>query len=576
MEPVLPSLALPGKLRERRTAGLGPVEMNDPMHDEAQTLVSMPNPLEIGIPQEDEPLVGGTQVASPPANFDPFDDLDPVPAVGGTQVAASPADFAPALAPPLETLGAAPLSGTNVAASPIPTAVPRVATIIPGSRRTRRSPLPFMVLGGVAALAWAGAATLGALREPEALPELATADPPASTAPAPSAPAARGNTAASAGADAATPDNEQSQGGPGEGGKATSTVKSPPAASWTVSADAVPKRLSLAGAVAVAGFDASVIGYANGAAAWTSEGEYTTVAAMDDGSVVIVRPQSVVGLSSGDGTQLFDVAFPESGGEAPTVVAADADGRQVLVALADARFLLVTPAACAEGAPADAGECVRTIGSLDGEYLEPPSIVALGEDGTRYLAEEDSMRGFDSELREVFSASLPADVRSMVSVPGGRLALQYAQEAALLDIERCRGRSEVQLRADGATKAPAGCVLWRYGRALDPVPPAAVDTTSVALNERGKLQLVAEGDDIWKTPLGGFGPVVLGEGMLYTIAAEGDALVVAVVDATNGSVTATHPLPIQPSAEDRGQTHLHLAGSTLAAAVGPHIAVLTL
>ncbi len=564
MEPVLSSLELPSKSRKRKTVGLGPVEMNDSMHDEAQTLVSMPNPFDLGVPQTDAPLSGGTQVAASPADFDPFDDLGPAPDRGGTQVATSPADFAPALA----DLGAAPLVGdTQVVASPIPTAVPRVATLIPGSRTARRSPMPFMVLGGVAAAAWVGAAALGAVRQPDALPELESATPPAEVAAI--APVTKAPATAAPGVNAPQP---AGAGAPEDA--APAEAPAPPAASWTVTADSAPKQFRIAGNVAVAAFDTAVVGYANGAAAWTSEGDNNAIAAMDDGSVVIVRPHAVVGLSGTDGTQQFEIPFPESGSKSPQVVAADADGQQVLVALADARFMLVTPSACIPGA--EGGVCMDPVGRLEGEYLEPRSIVALGEDGTRYLAEEDTMRAFDRELGEVFSASLPADVRSMVSVPGGRLALQYAQEAALLDVERCRGRSEVQLESGDSTQAPAGCVLWRYGRALDPTPPAAVDTTSVAFNERGKLQLVAEGDDTWKTPLGAFGPVVFGDGMLYTVAAQDDALFIAVVDATNGSVAAEHPLPITPSDDDRTRTHLVWGVGTVAAAIGPHIAVLTL
>ena len=201
--------------------------------------------------------------------------------------------------------------------------------------------------------------------------------------------------------------------------------------------------------------------------------------------------------------------------------------------------------------------------------------MALGEDGTRYLAEEDALRAFDLDLQPVLEASTPANIRSMVRVPGGRIALQFGQEAVLLDRESCRGRSEVRLRTSD-TDAPSGCVLWRYGRTIDPVPPAAVDTSSVALNERGKLQVVAEGDDVWKIPLGAFGPVAAGNGSLFTLAKDGDALVVAEVDASDGAVRAKHPLPITPSAEDHAYAQLVWNAGVVAASVGPHIGVLTL
>lgn|GEM_PF-2125427 len=518
-DPVLPSLELPSRKTGGKSVGLGPIQMDDPLQD-AQTLVSTPSP----VPQADEPISGGTQVVAMPG-------------------------------------------GTQVAAVPIPKAAPTPASIIPGGRGASRSAVPFLVAGVAAALTWGIAGAAGFLHEPDALPDLATGKPPAASAPKPSASAPSPSTpAAAAGAAApagAAPDTPVADAAP------------PPPASWNVAAEGVPRNLRLVGGVAVASFGDKVVGYSSGAAAWTFEGEHSAVFGMDDGSVAIVQADAVVGVSATDGTERFKAALldPAKAGKknAPTVVAADADATRVLVALSDARFMLIAPSSCAE----PQGECTATVGRLSGEFLEDSSKVALGEDGALFLAEEDSIRAFDGELHTVFEASTPSNVRSMIRVPGGRLGLQFAQEAALLAPESCRGRSEVRLRT-GDTQAPSGCVLWRYGRAIDPVPPAAVDTSSLALNERGKLQVVAEGDDAWKIPLGAFGPVVHGDGVLYTLAADGDALSLAIVDATNGSLVAKHTVQLAANEEDRADAKLTWNAGSIALSVGSNIAVLSL
>jgi len=496
--------------------------MADPLQD-AQTLVSGINP--VGVLPTEEPHSGGTQVASIPG-------------------------------------------GTQVVAIPIPPSEPTPSSIIPGDKTSKKSGLPFVALGVVAALSWAGAIAAGVLSAPTELPDLGSAGAPSSPTPAPAAATASPRPATAA---AAAPDSKPAEAEPGSKAGPAPVA----AASWVLSADAAPASLQLAGSVVVASYSSTVVGYADGAVAWTFEGEHDGAFGMTDGSVVVVQDATVLGLTALDGSERFKAELPKQGKKDPLVVASDSDGEHVLIALADARFLILTPAACGDSPSEDAGECIRTVGRLSGEYLEPASTVAMGEDGVRYLAEEDSMRAFDIDLRTVFSASLPADVRSMVRAPGGRLALQFGQEAALLDIERCRGRSEVRLRT-GDTQAPAGCVLWRYGRAIDPVPPAAVDTSSLALNERGKLQLVAEGDDAWKIPIGAFGPVAHGGDSLFTLAVVGDDLAVAEVDATSGAVKTKHPLALAATPEDRAQTLLLWNAGTVAASVGPHIGLLTL
>lgn len=453
--------------------------------------------------------------------------------------------------------------GTQVAPLPIPPSAPTPSPRIPRLRRSERSPVPFIVASVAAAMTWGMAGAAGVLHEPHVLPDLAVADdpsPPSRSVSATPKAAAKPTESAPAGADGAA-----SKGAP---------PPPPPAPTWSVTADVAPSTIGLAGSTVIAAFDGKVIGYANGSAAWTFEATHEGVFAMGNDTVAVVLDTEVKLLSAADGSEKATAALPPRGKKPADVVASDADKEHVLVALADARFLEVTPAACGDAPDPAAGECVREVGRLSGEYLEPSSKVALGEDGTRYLAEEDAMRGFDLDHRTVFEASTAADIRSMVHVPGNRLALQFGQEAVLLDPASCRGRSEVRLRT-GDTQAPSGCVLWRYGKAIDPVPPAAVDTSSLALNERGKLQVVAEGDDAWKIPLNAFGPVAAGEGVLFTLAADGDAIVLAEVEAGTGTVKAKHALPLASTEDDRGDTKLVRNGSTVAASLGAIIGVVS-
>lgn len=454
--------------------------------------------------------------------------------------------------------------GTQVVSMPVPTAVPTPSPRIPRQRRAEHSPLPFIIASAAAAMTWGMAGAAGVLHEPHVLPELAVAEDPSpptrSVSATPTAAAMQAESGPTH-ADGSTPKGEP--------------PPPPPAATWSVTADAAPSAIALAGATVVAAFEGRVVGYANGSATWTFEAPHEGVFTLGDDTVAVVLDAEIKLLSSEDGSEKATATLPSRGGKPVDVVASDANSEYVLVALADARFLHVTPAACGDAPAEDAGECVRVVGRLSGEFLEPSSKVVLGEDGARYLAEEDSMRGFDLDLRTVFEASTPADIRSMVHVPGNRLALQFGQEAVLLDPASCRGRSEVRLRTRD-TQAPSGCVLWRYGKAIDPVPPAAVDTSSLALNERGKLQVVAEGDDTWKIPLGAFGPVAVGEGVLFTLATEGDAVVLVEIETGTGTVSAKHTLPIASAGDDRSDTKLVRRGNVVAATLGTTISVVSL
>lgn len=447
------------------------------------------------------------------------------------------------------------VGGTQVAPPPLPPATP--TPTIPRVRRAHRSPIPFVVAAAVAAMTWGMAGAAGVLHEPHVLPDLVGAE-------APSVPAAPTSSAAPRPSSATPP--QADEGSPQE------ASAPPPAATWSVTAEAPPVALRLGGSTVIAAFEGKVVGYADGSAAWTFEGSHEGVFVFGGDTVAVALDTEVKLLSSTDGSETSAVPLPMRGKKPVDVVASDADETHILLALSDARFLQLTPTACAE---TSADACVREVGRLSGEYLEAGSKVAVGEDGTRYLAEEDTMRGFDLDLRTVFEASAPADIRSMVHVPGNRLALQFGQEAVLLDPASCRGRSEIRLRT-GETQAPSGCVLWRYGKAIDPVRPAAVDTSSLALNERGKLAVVAEGDDAWKIPLGAFGPVAAGDGALYTLAADGEAIVLAEVDAANGTVKAKHALPFASSEDDRGDTKLVREGNTIAASIGAAIGVVSL
>ncbi len=454
--------------------------------------------------------------------------------------------------------------GTQVAPLPIPPSAPTPSPPIPRPRRSARSRVPFVVASVAAAMTWGMAGAAGVLHEPHVLPDLAVAEDPS--------PPSRSVSAAQ---EAAAKPTESAPAGTDRAASKRAPAPPPPAPTWSVTADVAPSTIGLAGSTVVAAFDGRVVGYANGSAAWTFEAAHEGVFVMGNDTVAVVLDTEVKLLSAPDGSENATVALPPRGKKPADVVACDADKEHVLVALADARFLQVTPAGCGAAPDAAAGECVREVGRLSGEYLEPGSKVALGEDGTRYLAEEDAMRAFDLDLRTVFEASTAADIRSMVHVPGNRLALQFGQEAVLLDPASCRGRSEVRLQT-GDTQAPSGCVLWRYGKAIDPVPPAAVDTSSLALNERGKLQVVAEGDDAWKIPLGAFGPVATGEGVLFTLADGGDAIVLAEVEADTGTIKAKHTLPLDSTADERGDTKLVRSGNTVAASIGAIIGVVSL
>ena len=463
------------------------------------------------------------------------------------------------------TLVSEPRGGTQLA-QPIPTAPGPTPALPRSDRKPRKTIVPYAVAGGVVVLAWGGAVAAGVALDPPQLPDLetaATAVPQKVSASTP-APAASPEAAP-------TKDEPTPREAPAEPEPEPEPDPNAGLTTWSVSADAKPTALRVAEGAAVGLFEGTLRGYASGAEAWTVEGAFVDAVSAADGTIVTVLDGKLKGYAASTGEPTFDVALPKAkrSKKTPSAVAMDADASGVLVALADARFLSVDPAACAS----ESDGCMREIGVLRGEYLEGSASVALGEEGVRYLGEEDTMRAFDLDFRTTFSLSASADIRAIVRVPGNRVALQFGQETALLDTASCRGRAEVQLLPGRATKAPRGCVLWRYGRKIEPAAPAAVDTASLAMNEDGKLQVVAEGDDTWKSPLNTLGPVVHGDGVLYTLARQNEGLALLAVDAGKGTVAWTRPLPITATADDEAAVGLQWRAGWVAASVGPHIAL---
>ena len=354
-----------------------------------------------------------------------------------------------------------------------------------------------------------------------------------------------------------------------------------PKLAWQIELAGVPRQVLLdPNGTMVVVFDDKITGLHDGLEMWTKEGSFGEVLRLKDGSMVATRGPEVLAFEPGDGAERFVVAPPSKAGAkdgAPAeVVAAARFGLQVLVATASAEFFVVDPPTCQGKEPG----CVRPAGNLEGEYLEPTATLAVGDDGTRFLVEEGTVRAFDIALETLFRVDLHSPVVGLLPV-SDRLALVFGGEAAMLDVAPCRARDEFSLGRRGSS-APPKCVKWRYPDDVDDVPPAVLDPNTLAVNGGGTLQAVADGDDRWKIPIDSIGPVLTdGLGLLFTICTGqgGGPMSVKAVSADRATVEWVVPLPISVPADEAIAPSTLLfdrAGAWLAAGLEQRLAMLAL
>ncbi len=436
---------------------------------------------------------------------------------------------------------------------PPPPPVGRVPDVDEAKPR-RSSKKTYLFVGAAALAVWGGAATahtLGVNSDDEST----TASSAVAPTPVPAADASDDVEAAAPGTPEAPGDTEPTAEAPAPQ-RPKSAALSGATVSWSGEGRGRPRRVRVADdGVVVVAFDDALVGMSDGAASWTKEGVPVDLLRLQDGAMLSAIEDRLLAFDPATGETAFEVSIPAPEVKRgkpkppPPVVAAGTFGSQVLVALADARFFVVDPPACTKKDPA----CLRPAGTLDGEYLEASTQLVIANDGTRFLVEDDTLRAFGIGFEQRFSLAAHSVLSSVTPAPEGRLALTFGGEVALLDVARCQGRSEVRLARSGATAAPKGCVSWRYGNTLDAAAPAVVDADTLAVNGERRLQVVAEGTDSWKSPLGSVGPVVAGaQNVLYAFTAEsGDdgasTFALAAVDAARGTANWTIELPFEGS-----------------------------
>lgn len=456
-----------------------------------------------------------------------------------------------------------PSGGTVVTAPPTPKAVVRRAKV-------RTPVLHYVIAGGLMAASWGAAGAAAVLKRAPELPELATvsASKPKAEASAPTAEAAP-----QAEAKAESESESASASASEQVAKASAPTAEYAARVWSTALASTPKAIRATDGAILALLDGSLVGAADGEEVWSQQGTFVGLVSAGD-TIVTTRGGEILGFGAQQ-TPSFSVEIPlpkrkRGKKKQSDVVAVAGSAEHAVIALADARFISVTPSACKDDAGGE--ECVREVGALRGEYLEPPARVAIGEEGMRYLAEEDSLRAFDLAFSTAFSLSAASEITSLIAVPGNRLAVRFGNEAALLDVARCRGRAEVRL-LDGGSTGPRGCVLWRYGKRLDAGEPAAVDTARIAMNEDGKLQVVEEGDDAWKSPLQSIGPVVKGGEQLFTLVRTKAGYALTAVDSRKGTAAWSIPLPLTLDEEGAASIALDWQPGMIAVAVGHQVAL---
>lgn len=343
---------------------------------------------------------------------------------------------------------------------------------------------------------------------------------------------------------------------PGPGGDEGGAPSKAGPAVWQAKTETAPVLARISGGgVVVGAFAESFAGFSEGGQAWSKEGTASELLRLQSGSMLATIADKVIAFDPATGDVLFEVQVPSPTPDTPPrkgrkppppppIVAADSFGSQVLLALADARFFVVDPPACGQ----KKASCLRAAGELEGEFLEASTGLTVADDGTRFLREEDTLRAFDAAFDLKFSLTAHKPLAPVSPAPSNRLGVAFGGEIALLDTAKCESRMETRLARAGATVAPRGCVMWRYEADLDTAPPAVAAVSSLAANGNQRLQVVAQGSDSWKSPLGSLGRVISSQdGLLYTATvAENDeqapAVSLSAVDAERGTVAWSVPL----------------------------------
>jgi hypothetical protein len=344
--------------------------------------------------------------------------------------------------------------------------------------------------------------------------------------------------------DSAAPEADSGDDEGGEDSGDEPEIEGGPEIAWETAMAVQPRTLRISNqGVVVFVFEDRMEGFRDKSKVWSKKGNFTELVRLVDGSFVGASGPKLEAFdpNTGETKFEFEVPGPESDGPPkkkgddsppPGIVGAATFGSQVLLAMADARFFVADPPACAAKEPA----CTRPAGFLPGEYLEPAAVLTVSDSGTRILAEDDTMRAFDLALELEFDLEAHANIVGATPVAEKGLALAFGGEIAFLDIESCRGKGTVKLAKRGFTVAAKGCVAWRYGSGLDDVAPAVIDSETLAANGNQRLQAIVAGSDSWKTPIGSMGRVIRGnDGLLYTMASDESE------DATTVSVKAVHP-----------------------------------
>jgi hypothetical protein len=288
---------------------------------------------------------------------------------------------------------------------------------------------------------------------------------------------------------------------------------------------------------------------------------------LPDGTLLVTDTprHELIGLDPDTGLDRFRVPVPKASDNEDDYSNRSVEGAAitpdgVLLALADARFFRMNPAACLAKAP-----CLTLHMHLPNETINDPSLHPL-PGGDLLLGESELFRQLSPTGQARASFHVRTSSADLTPLPPGRIAASMDDDLVLFDLAKCAGDKTIELprkagqlyvRGEGECEdcrpAPPGCVIARpnIGDVDATAPLLLKDGTLIVGNDEGVVRLAADGNLLWKSEVGIYGKPLELEGEIIGIASRpGEELgksqgVVVAIDVATGKERWSRELPVQ-------------------------------
>jgi len=291
-----------------------------------------------------------------------------------------------------------------------------------------------------------------------------------------------------------------------------------PKAAWTFELPSVPKVLAMTEAgLAIALLDDSVTAIGAEGIAWRLdvEGPQSLVLppAASKEPIVVLHSGGVLGVDV-DGTVVFRSTLPLHEDDSPTPTTVARAGNAWLLGDTAARFLRLTPSACApQGSAKPKAACMTVLGGLPDEYLDSDATLIPLPDGTTLLWEDENLRHLDAAYHVLFDARGLDALDGVLPRADGTVVAFFDNDLVRLDLAQCRSAAPFapssypqanRMYFSGSTECddcqapPPGCVVRRdYIKDGDGDQPAVTANGTIVVHTSDATLGMVDGKRAW-------------------------------------------------------------------------------